>query len=100
MHCILEVIPGIVNAGWIGLTRAGMASWGRSLSGGLVMIVRLRPLSRQEVRGLDEQAAAELAMPGLLLMENAGRGAAGWLAELSARSRRTRAGGRSRRRPR
>ena len=46
------------------------------------MIVRLRPLSRQEVRGLDEQAAAELTMPGLLLMENAGRGAAGWLAEL------------------
>jgi NAD(P)H-hydrate epimerase len=47
------------------------------------MIVRLRPLSRQEVRSLDEKAAAELAMPTLLLMENAGRGAAGWLAELA-----------------
>ncbi len=47
------------------------------------MIVRLRPLSRQEVRGLDERTAAELALPNLLLMENAGRGAAGWLAELA-----------------
>jgi NAD(P)H-hydrate epimerase len=47
------------------------------------MIVRLRPLSRQEVRGLDERAAAELALPTLLLMENAGRGAAGWMAELA-----------------
>jgi NAD(P)H-hydrate epimerase len=46
------------------------------------MNVRLRPLSRQEVRELDQKAAAELAMPTLLLMENAGRGAAGWLAEL------------------
>ncbi len=46
------------------------------------MIVRPRPMSRQEVRSLDEKAAAELAMPTLLLMENAGRGAAGWLAEL------------------
>jgi NAD(P)H-hydrate epimerase len=47
------------------------------------MIVRVRPLSRQEVRALDEKAAAELDMPTLLLMENAGRGAAGWLAELA-----------------
>src|ERR1700738_412363 len=46
------------------------------------MSVRLRPLSRQEVRRLDEQAA-ELGLPTLLLMENAGRGAAGWLAELT-----------------
>jgi NAD(P)H-hydrate epimerase len=45
------------------------------------MIARLRPLSRLEVRGLDEKALNELAMPTLLLMENAGRGAAGWLAE-------------------
>jgi NAD(P)H-hydrate epimerase len=45
------------------------------------MIVRIRPLSRQEVRGLDVQAEEELALPSLLLMENAGRGAAGWLAE-------------------
>ena len=53
------------------------------MDGASVMIVRLRPLSRQEVRGLDERAAAELALPTLLLMENAGGGAAGWLAELA-----------------
>jgi NAD(P)H-hydrate epimerase len=47
------------------------------------MIVRIRPLSRQEIRKLDVEAAEKLALPGLLLMENAGRGAAGWLAELA-----------------
>jgi NAD(P)H-hydrate epimerase len=46
------------------------------------MTVCLRPLSRREVRHLDVQARAELGLPTLLLMENAGRGAAGWLAEL------------------
>jgi NAD(P)H-hydrate epimerase len=46
------------------------------------MIVHLRPLSRAELRGLDVKAAGELALPTSLLMENAGRGAAGWLAEL------------------
>jgi NAD(P)H-hydrate epimerase len=46
------------------------------------MITRLRPLSRVEVRSLDLQASAELNLPSLVLMENAGRGAAGWLAEL------------------
>ncbi len=46
------------------------------------MIVRLRPLSRAEVRRLDVQATEELALPTSILMENAGRGAAGWLAEL------------------
>jgi NAD(P)H-hydrate epimerase len=46
------------------------------------MTTRLRPLSRAEVRRLDAQAASELALPTLILMENAGRGAAGWLAEL------------------
>jgi NAD(P)H-hydrate epimerase len=44
--------------------------------------VSLRPLTRDEVRQLDVQAATELALPTILLMENAGRGAAGWLAEL------------------
>lgn len=48
-----------------------------------VMMVRIRPMSRQEVRALDQRAATELAMPTLLLMENAGRGAASWLAELA-----------------
>ena len=46
------------------------------------MTMRLRPLSRLELRGLDIQAARELALPTMLLMENAGRGAAGWMAEL------------------
>jgi NAD(P)H-hydrate epimerase len=46
------------------------------------MAVCLRPLSRQEVRLLDVQATQELALPSLILMENAGRGAAAWLAEL------------------
>ena len=46
------------------------------------MTMRLRPLSRLELRGLDIQAAGELALPTMLLMENAGRGAAGWMAEL------------------
>lgn len=46
------------------------------------MITCLRPLSREEVRRLDTLAAAELQLPTLVLMENAGRGAAGWLAEL------------------
>ena len=47
------------------------------------MTVRLRALSRAEVRRLDVQAAQELALPTSILMENAGRGAAGWLAELA-----------------
>ena len=37
---------------------------------------RLRPLSREEVRSLDVRAANELSLPTLVLMENAGRGAA------------------------
>jgi len=43
----------------------------------------LRPLSRQDARLLDTQATAQLGVPSLILMENAGRGAAGWLAELA-----------------
>ena len=46
------------------------------------MTLRLRSLSRKEVRQLDLQAA-DLALPALVLMENAGRGAASWLAELA-----------------
>lgn len=48
------------------------------------MTCRLRPLSRQEVRELDVQAARQFCLPTLILMENAGRGAAAWLAELAA----------------
>ena len=43
---------------------------------------RLRALSRREVRELDARAADELALPTLILMENAGRGAAARLVEL------------------
>src|SRR4051794_32144477 len=39
----------------------------------------IRPLSRDEVRGIDVRAAQKLGMPTLILMENAGRGAAAWL---------------------
>ena len=41
----------------------------------------LRPLSRAEVRGLDARAVDDLGLPTLVLMENAGRGAAAWLRE-------------------
>jgi NAD(P)H-hydrate epimerase len=43
------------------------------------LIVDIRPLSRDEVRGIDARAAGELGLPTLVLMENAGRGAAAWL---------------------
>src|SRR5258708_3799778 len=36
----------------------------------------VRPLSREEVRGIDREAAGNLGLPTLVLMENAGRGAA------------------------
>ena len=48
------------------------------------MAIKLRPLSRQEVRALDAQAASELGLPTLILMENAGRGAAALLVEAMA----------------
>ena len=38
--------------------------------------LQVRPLSREEVRSLDVRAARELSLPTLVLMENAGRGAA------------------------
>ncbi len=43
----------------------------------------LRPLSRAEARAVDARAAGELGLPTLILMENAGRGAALRLAELA-----------------
>ena len=46
------------------------------------MTLRPRPLSREEVRQLDREAADRLALPTAILMENAGRGAARWLADL------------------
>lgn len=41
--------------------------------------MRVRPLSREEVRSLDVLAARDYGLPTLVLMENAGRGAAAWL---------------------
>jgi NAD(P)H-hydrate epimerase len=41
--------------------------------------MKIRPLSREEVRGIDARAARDLGMPTLILMENAGREAAAWL---------------------
>lgn len=45
------------------------------------MARELRPMSREEVRSLDARAADDLLLPTLLLMENAGQGAAAFLAE-------------------
>ena len=39
-------------------------------------------LSRAEVRAVDATAISEFLLPGIVLMENAGRGAADWLCEL------------------
>jgi NAD(P)H-hydrate epimerase len=39
----------------------------------------IRPLSRDEVRSIDARAAQDLFMPTVILMENAGRGAAAWI---------------------
>jgi NAD(P)H-hydrate epimerase len=41
--------------------------------------MNIRPLSRDEVRSIDVRASDEFAMPTIVLMENAGRGAASWL---------------------
>src|ERR1700678_629989 len=43
---------------------------------------RLRPLTRDEVRDIDRRAIETLGLPGIVLMENAGRGAAELLIEL------------------
>jgi NAD(P)H-hydrate epimerase len=46
----------------------------------------LRPLSREEVRSIDARAADEVGLPTVILMENAGRGAAGVLSERFGRA--------------
>jgi NAD(P)H-hydrate epimerase len=81
---ILKGSRAVVNAGRIESAQGWKSRLNqRILSGGEpCMITRLRPLSRTEVRSLDLQASEELMLPSLVLMENAGRGAAGWLAEL------------------
>ena len=77
---ILEGGPGVVNVGRIGLTRGG--SQVDLEQGDRCMIVSSSAVVASGGRRLDVQAAEELALPTLILMENAGRGAAGWLAEL------------------
>src|SRR2546423_2021671 len=42
-------------------------------------------LSRKQVRTLDRRAIEEFGVPGVVLMENAGRGAAEYLLSLGAR---------------
>jgi NAD(P)H-hydrate epimerase len=49
--------------------------------------MKVRPLSREEVRGIDAQALEEYRMPTIVLMENAGRGAASWLLDKIGRGR-------------
>lgn len=44
--------------------------------------MQLRLLSRSDVRTIDRRATEEFGLPSVVLMENAGRGAAAWLAEL------------------
>jgi len=46
--------------------------------------MKLRPLTRDEVRAIDARAI-EGGVPGVVLMENAGRAAAAWLVELGVR---------------
>lgn len=41
--------------------------------------MNIRPLTREEVRGIDQTAANKCGIPTLILMENAGTGAAHWL---------------------
>ncbi|HLJ11997.1 MAG TPA: NAD(P)H-hydrate epimerase [Planctomycetaceae bacterium] len=45
------------------------------------------PLTRQQVRDVDRRAIAEYGLPGVVLMENAGRGAAELLVRLGASGR-------------
>ena len=48
----------------------------------------MRPLTRAEVRAIDERAIREYGLPGIVLMENAGRGAAAILHHLAGGPRR------------
>ncbi len=45
------------------------------------------PLSREEVRAFDRRAIEEFGVPGVVLMENAGRNAADWLIQLGVSGR-------------
>lgn len=45
----------------------------------------MKSLSRDEVRDIDRRAVEEFGVPSLVLMENAGRGAADWLVTLGVK---------------
>lgn len=47
----------------------------------------VRPLSREEVRGIDQTAIEQYGLPGVVLMENAGRGATDVLLRLGVAGR-------------
>ncbi len=49
--------------------------------------MKLRPMTREEVRSIDARAVEECGIPTLLLMENAGRGAAALLAQATGPAR-------------
>jgi NAD(P)H-hydrate epimerase len=49
--------------------------------------MKVRPLSREEVRGIDARASENYKLPTIVLMENAGRGAASWLRDRIGRGR-------------
>ena len=53
----------------------------------MLTAMTLRSLSRDEVRDIDRRAIDELGMPGIVLMENAGRGAAELLMRLGVNGR-------------
>lgn len=55
----------------------------------MISLFRVRPLSREEVRGIDQRAIQEFGLPTLVLMENAGRGAAEFLLQRFGRGRLT-----------
>ena len=44
--------------------------------------MQLSPLSREQIRGIDEIAIREFGIPGVCLVENAGRGSADFIASL------------------
>lgn len=46
-----------------------------------------RVMTRDEVRRVDERAIQEFGLPGVVLMENAGRGCVDWLCELGIHGR-------------
>jgi NAD(P)H-hydrate epimerase len=81
---ILEGWRRVVNARPGGLTQRMVV--GFEERGGKrrkKMTICLRPLARAELRLLDARSSEEMGIPGLALMENAGRGSASLLAELA-----------------